>query len=167
MIFVSTGTVSFPFVRLVDAVINFYRKRPSEKLVIQSGPYDPVSPAKHIVIKPYFSFERMLSYYRSASQVISAAGEVSVFLILRNARKVPIFVPRLKKYKEHVDDQQLMIGRYLQKHNLAQVVLDISLLKQHLKTKKTKGSKIDKYLASQSPELRKLINNLDQVVSAL
>lgn len=109
----------------------------------------------------------MIEYYKAADLVVSAAGEASVFLILQYSRNIPIFVPRLKRYGEHVDDQQLMIGKYLKKHKLAHVVFDISLLENYLEKKKINRSKIDKHFSSQAQELRRLIANLDKTTSDL
>jgi len=163
MIFVTTGTLSLPFPRLINAIINLYKHQTNEKVIIQTGNYTPSNPAKHIITQPYFSFKQMIKYFQTADLVISAAGEASVFLILQHSKNMPIFIPRLKKFNEHVDNKQLIISRYLKKHQLAQVVTDISLLKNHLKKPKTNPSKINQNSPHKTPHLTNLLQHLSQI----
>jgi len=161
MIFISTGTIYFPFKRLINQVINYYQNNNKEIVIIQSGSSKIKSPAKHIIIKQYFSLKQTIKYLQKANLIISAAGEASVFLTLKHSKNIPIFIPRLKKFKEHVDDQQLIIGKFLQKYKLANVITNISQLKMHIEQEKSKN--INNKSFSQSLETKKLIKNLNKI----
>lgn len=137
MIFVTTGTVGISFKRLVDASLTIFGNT-NEKLIIQSGVYKLNTPYKNVVIKDFFSYEETINLYKKADLIISATGEASVFLILHYSKNGPIFFPRLKKFTEHVDNQQLLIAECIQKNNLAKVAYDIDQLKELVKTKKKK-----------------------------
>ena len=105
----------------------------------------------------------MIKYYQSADLVISATGEASVFLILQHSKNMPIFVPRLKKHNEHVDNKQLIISHYLKKHQLAYIVTDISLLSGYLQKPKTNPSKNNQGSSFKSPQFTNLIQHLDKI----
>ena len=167
LVFVSTGTVSFPFKRLVDAIIEFYKDKPMTNVVIQSGDYKIKAIVKHIEIHPYFPLEKMIKFYKSADLIISAAGEASVFLILKYAKHKPIIIPRLKKYEEHVDDQQFLVANYLKKKKLAYTLLDRNKLKTMLKKHRLKLAKKRKTSLKTSSELARLIKNLNQLTAGL
>jgi len=132
MIFVTTGTTSFPFHRLVNEVVKNFSPKIHEDGIIQSGAYLMNSPVSHITIQPYFSYQEMVRLIKKARVVISAAGEASVFLILQHSENIPIVVPRLDKYHEHVDDQQLLIARFVRKMGWAKVAYNTHDLLRYL-----------------------------------
>lgn len=153
MIFITTGTVSFPFRRLVDKSIDVF-KDIDEEIIIQSGIYKVKPLLKNIKLITYLPFEKTLKLYKSADLIISACGEVSTLLILKNAINKPIFVPRLKQFGEHVDDQQLLIANYFKEKGHAYVIDDISRLGKHISKRNRNNYKESKN------ELNNLIKNL-------
>ncbi len=124
MIFITTGTVTFPFHRLIEAVIDYYIDRSGEKVIVQSGNYFPRRSAKHLHIQSFFSSQMMKKYYQSADLIISAAGEGSVLEILKYSKKKPILFPRLHQFGEHVDDQQLFTAQAVVRQKKAYMALD-------------------------------------------
>ncbi len=164
MIFVSTGTLPLPFARLIDTTIDYFQQIPDQKVIIQTGVYQPpYSFPKHIITKPYFSFNQTIKYYQTANLIISAAGEASVFLILKYANNKPIFVPRLKSFHEHVDNKQLATCNYLKKRQLAKIAIKTHQLTKLLQQKPSKLNQHPKTFLLKSPELNKLINHLHSV----
>lgn len=157
MIFVTTGTVPYPFKRLVDKSVEIFKDK-KEKVIIQAGSYKIKSSSKNIEIVPFLPFEKTLSLYKTADLIISACGEVSVHLILKLAKNTPLFVPRLKKYGEHVDNQQEMIAKYIEKGSLAYVVYDIKQLKRLIDKPGRPNKKF--LLTSKKRGLDTLIKNL-------
>ena len=134
-LFVTVGTVAYPFPRLIESTISFYKKNAGTDLVVQSGTYRPTAYIQAgIVIEPYIPFHRTIDLCAGADVVISAAGEASVLLGLHLAHGKLIFVPRQKIYHEHVDNQQVEIGRYIQKKNLGLVVDDVSDLDEAIRS---------------------------------
>jgi UDP-N-acetylglucosamine transferase subunit ALG13 len=160
MILVAAGTVAYPFKRLVDAAMAFYRDRPQEPVIIQSGTYNASSKRKHITVKPYFPASQMIKLYQKASLIICAAGEASILQILTYSRQRPILVPRLPQFREHVDDQQLRLTRYLVKRRLAYGILDIGKLSHLVETIGRSPVTPKKALTKRSSASRRLIERL-------
>lgn len=159
MILISVGTLALPFKRLVDQAVDLFKDK-KERIVIQSGAYKKKSPSANIVIKPYFSFPRMLALYKRADLVISSCGEASVYLILTHAKNTPVFVPRFKKYGEHLDNQQLLIAKFLEKKGLAYIFYQTPKLSEFIKRKRKKNTSA---LSLTSSELGRLVKNLHKI----
>ena len=109
MIFVTVGTHEQPFNRLVEYVDKL-RKNGSidEEVIIQTGycTYEPQY-CKWSSIIPY---EEMAQNIKNARIVISHGGPAS-FLMALQMGKVPVVVPRMYKYGEHVNDHQVEFAK--------------------------------------------------------
>lgn len=106
MIFVSVGTLHYPFDRLMAAL----RVLPAEELVVQHGSATP--PPGVAEAAPFLSLSEMVAHIDAADQVITHAGCGTIFHAIR-AGHTPVVVPRLKRFGEHVDDHQLELARSL------------------------------------------------------
>jgi len=107
VIFVTLGTLHFPFERLVRAVDSLPGE---EEVVLQcrvTG-HRPVR-ARHVRELP---FDELVQSVRAARAVVCHAGVGSVLTALGNGRR-PIVVPRLRRFGEAVDDHQLHFARRL------------------------------------------------------
>ncbi len=135
MIFVTVGTMSYPFPRLINRVVDIYKKRFHERVLIQCGSYMPNWVSNNITVVPYLTLTDTFRYYATSDVVISSPGEVSFIEVLARAHGKVIFTPRLRKYKEHVDNQQEELGAYIQKRHLAAVVYDFDLLSKAIDSK--------------------------------
>jgi UDP-N-acetylglucosamine transferase subunit ALG13 len=153
MIFVSVGTVSYPFPRLIDAVITLPIQEP---LIIQAGD-NRMKKVSHIDGRTYIPLSEMIVLYEQAELVVSAAGEGSVMMMLQYCRNQPILFPRQKKYSEHVNDQQVEIARAVANKGWAKMAMnDIelgTLIRQPTRTNnyprsKKSNSDVFSYLAS-------------------
>lgn len=123
MIFISAGTVEFPFPRLVSVMYeNLLGKK--EKVIIQSGYGADLRSHKNITVQQFISLQETITYYKKARINISAAGEGSCILLSQFSKNMFYVVPRMRKYNEHVDDQQLEIAEYFSKKKLAMVIED-------------------------------------------
>jgi len=123
MIFISAGTVEFPFPRLVSVMYeNLLGKK--EKVIIQSGYGADLRSQKNITVQQFISLEETIAYYKKARINISAAGEGSCILLSQFSKNMFYVVPRMRKYNEHVDDQQLEIAEYFSKKKFAMVIED-------------------------------------------
>jgi|GEM_PF-5664293 UDP-N-acetylglucosamine transferase subunit ALG13 len=163
MIFVSTGTLPLPFSRLVDTVIDYYQDKPNNHIVIQSGVYQPLSLPSHITCKPFIDFKQTIQLYQKADLVISAAGEASVFLILKHSKNTPIFVPRVKSFHEHVDNKQLTTCSYLKKHQLADIAIETQELINLLMLNRQNSKRNNKKLPHKSSSLNNLVSSLHSI----
>jgi beta-1,4-N-acetylglucosaminyltransferase len=157
MIFVTTGTILIPFKRLVRLMAS-YSARTDEKVVIQSGSCNISLERVNLIISPFFSNQEMIFFYKKARMVIAAAGEGSILQILQYSRNQPVLFPRLTKYNEHVDNQQVLIAKEIQKQNLGKLVFNRNQLVSLLQERPNINRKLNRIM-SPNIELIKLLNN--------
>ncbi|MCR4807846.1 MAG: multidrug MFS transporter [Lachnospiraceae bacterium] len=129
MIYVTVGTHEQPFDRLIECVDTLKEKGIiEEEVIIQSGfsKYE----IKHCMHKSLFDKNDMLMNYEAARFIIMHGGPSSIIQSLQEG-KVPVVVPRQKKFGEHVNDHQLDFCRAVSKrYNNIIMVEDISELKE-------------------------------------
>ena len=99
MIFATVGTHGQPFTRFLSALAGL-----DGEVVVQYGHNDPPAGVSQAVA--FMPFDVLNDHMRRADVVITHAGVGSV-LCAREAGHVPVVVPRLHRYDEHVDDHQL------------------------------------------------------------
>ena len=109
MIFVTVGTHEQPFNRLIECVDKLVEQGViKEEVIIQTGfsTYEP----KHCKWKKMFPYQKMVENVEKARIVITHGGP-STFIMPLQIGKVPIVVPRQKKFAEHVNDHQVEFCR--------------------------------------------------------
>lgn len=121
MIFVTVGTHQQPFHRLMKAL----EVLPAEELFVQYGNAEPPAGVARAVA--FQSFPEMLEAFATADVVVTHAGVGSI-LCATNAGHVPVVVPRLKQYGEHVDDHQVHLIRELERDGRVSVVWEMDQL---------------------------------------
>lgn len=108
MIFLTVGT-QFPFDRLIKSVDQAFDKRLiNEEIFAQIGEtsYKPLN-FESVVSLEKNLFDKRL---REASSVISHAGMGTITMALKNHKPL-LVMPRLKRYREHVNDHQVATAR--------------------------------------------------------
>lgn len=132
MIFVTVGTDTHDFSRLVQAMDEIARTR---KVVIQTG---------HTRYRPrhaaWFAFEdeaAIEDLYRKADVIVTHAGAGSIIRSLSSG-KVPVVVPRLRERGEHINDHQLDLARGLGSRGAVVAVEDVSALEKALTARKAR-----------------------------
>lgn len=132
MIFVSVGTHEQQFNRLVEFVDKMKENGAiNEDVVIQSGfcTYEP----KLCQNSKLFSYQDMVKYVNDARIIITHGGPSS-FIMPLQVGKVPIVVPRKKKYNEHVNDHQVEFSKAVaERQGNIIVVEDIAELENTIK----------------------------------
>lgn len=109
MIFVTVGTHEQPFNRLVEEVDRLRKESTiDDEVVIQRG-YSTFEP-QYCTSFDLISYEDMERYIREARIIITHGGPAS-FLAPLALKKIPIVVPRQKKFNEHVNDHQLEFAK--------------------------------------------------------
>lgn len=111
MIFVTVGTQKQQFVRLLEMLENS-KELKDDEIIVQAGHTKYES--KRLKIFDFISFEEMEKYIDDAEFVICHGGVGSIFTALKKNKKV-LVVPRISKYKEHINDHQLEICKQLEK----------------------------------------------------
>lgn len=128
MIFVTVGTTPYDFSRLIQEMDEIAGTL-NEKVIMQIGlsSYEPKN-------AEYFrttSRKDIQKYYKNAKTIVSHAAAGSI-LMAYHYNKVPILVPRMKKFGEHVDDHQVEGAKEWEVEGM-KVVYDINDLKNILK----------------------------------
>ena len=105
MIFVTVGTHEQQFNRLVE-YMDLWAKDHKEKVVIQTG-YSTYEP-KYCEWSKLYPYDEMVNMVNKARIVITHGGPSS-FIMPLQIGKIPIVVPRQKKFDEHVNNHQRQI----------------------------------------------------------
>jgi UDP-N-acetylglucosamine transferase subunit ALG13 len=147
MIFVTVGTHYKEFERLVKKMDEIAAKI-DEKVIMQIG-YTNYEPKNARWFK-FLSYDEINTFYRKSNLIISHAGAGTLLDIL-NLKKPSIIVPRLKKYGEHIDDQQIELGEALERSKKVIMLRDIENLEEtinKLNLGKIEALKTDKNLVN-------------------
>ena len=105
MIFVTVGTHEQQFDRLIRKIDELRGSGEiNEEVLVQTG-YATYVP-KYCVFKNFFEYSEMIEEVKKAHIVITHGGPSS-FIMPLQVKKIPIVVPRMKKYNEHVNDHQV------------------------------------------------------------
>jgi UDP-N-acetylglucosamine--N-acetylmuramyl-(pentapeptide) pyrophosphoryl-undecaprenol N-acetylglucosamine transferase len=115
LILLSLGTHEQPFPRALDVVAPLSVDEP---LVIQHGSTTP-DPATHNTEWVEFLPPAALRAHIARSSVTIVHGGVGSILLALQAGRVPVVVPRLARFGEHVDDHQVEIAQSLSARGLA------------------------------------------------
>lgn len=131
MIFLTLGSQKFPFNRLlmeVDRLIQ--EKKIADSVIAQIG-YSDYQP-RYFRSQNFIEPAEFQSNLEECDFVITHGGSGTIVTALRFGKKV-IAVPRLAKYKEHVDDHQLEITTAFSQANYILTVTDIAELEHSIR----------------------------------
>ena len=106
MILATVGTHGDPFPRFLDLITEL-----DDEVVLQYG-HNP-RPENFSDAVAFMAFDEMVAHMHAADAVVTHAGVGSI-LCARDAGHVPVVVPRLKRFGEHVDDHQAELSRSLE-----------------------------------------------------
>lgn len=164
MIFVTVGTHEQQFDRLIKEVNRLRRNEDiAEDVIAQTGfsTYEPES----CQWSRFFPYEKMCEYVAEARIVITHGGPSS-FLAPLQIGKVPIVVPRQKRFGEHVNDHQVEFCRAV-KERMGNIILveDVRRLpnvidryEEYRKERKLEGMNHNKFFNEQ---LEAIVRGLD------
>jgi UDP-N-acetylglucosamine transferase subunit ALG13 len=112
MIFVTVGTHEQGFNRLIQAIDGLKNSNfPETDIFIQTG-YSTYKP-RYCQYKDFIRFDEILKRIEDAEMIITHGGTGSIMLVLYR-QKIPVVVPRQKKYDEHIDNHQLIFCKMLE-----------------------------------------------------
>lgn len=160
MIFVTVGTDTNSFNRLLKKVDELIENgKINEEVIMQIGNsnYEP----KNAKWFRFESYEIMKQLNQKARLVITHGGVGSILTALIFGK--PVFaVPRLKKFKEHVDDQQTELVKVLDKEGYVKGIFNLDRLEDEIKTFKVRKMKSTKSLLIN--ELKKQLSNYERQI---
>lgn len=115
MIFVTVGTHEQPFNRLIRYIDKMKEKGLiREEVVVQTG-YSTYEP-RYCRFSKLFPYSEMCRFVKEARIVITHGGPSSFIMPLQEG-KIPIVVPRQKRYGEHVNNHQLEFCRAIEERS--------------------------------------------------
>lgn len=155
MIFVTLGTQKFQFDRLLKYIDEQIENgKIKEKVFAQIGnsTYIP----KNYQYKDFIDKDEFENKINESSLIITHSG-VGTIITALNKDKPVIVVPRLAKFKEHVDDHQLQIAESFSKKNF--VISNGENIDDLIENiKKSKKFKFEKYKSS-NKKIQKIIDD--------
>lgn len=122
MVFVTIGTERFSFDRLIKEIDRLVEENKiNDSVFVQLGfcKYEP----KNCQWKRFLSFDEMVENIKKADLVISHAAS-TFFVCLQNGKR-PILVPRRKRFKEHLDDHQVVFAEKMKELGYDRIVFDV------------------------------------------
>lgn len=132
MIFVTVGTHEQSFERLVRKIDELkINGKIEDEVIIQKGftDYEPKSCISYKLI----GYEEMQKYIEEARIVITHGGPAS-FMAPLSLCKIPIVVPRLKEFEEHVNNHQMdFVKQLVERDNNIIPIYDINDLEDGIK----------------------------------
>ena len=142
MVLVLLGTQKQEFTRLFEMIENSNELK-NEKIVAQSG-YTKYLGDKIDCI-PFMSHDNLIEKIKQANYIICHGGVGTIFDSLYENKKI-IALPRLKKYKEHVNDHQMEVCSKLQEEGYILYLKENESLDEKIKILKSKSLK--KYMCT-------------------
>lgn len=167
MIFVTVGTHEQPFNRLIEYVDKLKEENViSEEVIVQTGfsTYEPIN----CTWSKLYPYSDMVKYVNEARIVITHGGPSS-FIMPLQVGKIPVVVPRQKKFDEHVNDHQVDFAKAVEESqgNIL-VVEDIEKLKDLILNYgsiiKNMPSKMKSNNLQFNKKLEQIVNNILRVV---
>ena len=111
MILVALGTQDKEFIRLPIEIENLINKGIiKDKVIVQIGntKFKTNLPKAKMEVIEFTNMNQMTNLIKSADLIITHGGVATIIEGINYGKKI-IAVPRLKKYKEHVNDHQIQI----------------------------------------------------------
>lgn len=161
MIFVTVGTHEQQFNRLVS-YMDEWASSHDEEVVIQSGfsTYEPKS-AKYSKLYPYKTMVELVDKAR----IVITHGGPSSFIMPLQIGKVPVVVPRMKEFDEHVNDHQLDFARSVaERQGNIIVIEDVTKLSETLDNYETIVNGMKNGLTSNN---EKFCNRFEELVDEM
>lgn len=112
MIFVTVGTHEQPFDRLVKVIDQLKGEGIVQQDIFMQTGYCSYKP-EFCQYKDFIPFDEMMKRMRKAEIVVTHGGTGSIMLVLYH-HKIPVVVPRQKKYDEHIDDHQVVFCKTME-----------------------------------------------------
>lgn len=123
-VFVTVGTDHHIFGRLLGWIEDWAAEHPDATVVVQHGTGPaPASCEGH----EFLTMDEMRAHISAADAVICSCGPGAV-MDARELGRLPIAVPRLARFGEHVDDHQVAFAQHLDRHGIARGAHDATQL---------------------------------------
>jgi len=130
LIFIITGTQKFQFNRLLKEIdILKKNNKISDEIFAQIG-HSTYLPNTYEFVR-FLSDKEFKDRIIKADLVITHGGSAAITTALKCNKKV-LAIPRLRMYKEHIDDHQLEVISKLKQEGLIEMVLELKNLEDSI-----------------------------------
>lgn len=150
MIFIATGSQKFQFNRLLKKIDTLISEGIITEPVLAQTGSSTYHPKNYKCVS--FMSEAEFNEALDESDIIITHGGTGIIINSLKKNKKVIGVPRLRIYKEHVDDHQIQILDQFKKDNYIEVCYNIDNLSDSLK--KVKKNKYESYKSSRDKILK-------------
>lgn len=162
MIFVTVGTHEQPFNRLIEEIDRLIANNIIKDEVFMQIGFSTYVP-KHCKYAKLLSYGEMQKYYKSADVIITHGGPASFIEAVANG-KIPIVVPREKRFCEHVNDHQLIFCRELSRRQFSIYLLeDVTKICEAIDFVKNNSSK-NMFISNNANFKMLLSNEIDKLI---
>jgi UDP-N-acetylglucosamine transferase subunit ALG13 len=151
MIFVTVGSSTIPFDRLLRAID---RLDVDEEIVVQRGA-SRIRPRRAGCVD-FLEFDEFVELVRSARVVVTHGGVGSIMVSLGEQRH-PLVVPRRRAHGEAVDDHQVPFARRAHELGLVTLVNDVDDLEHAIADHPSEGTALSPLQSPIEAELRSYI----------
>ena len=123
-VFVTVGTDHHIFTRLLDWIGQWALQHPDATVVVQHGTGTLPAGCEG---SEFLTMDEMREQISSADAVVCSSGPGAV-MDARELGRLPIAVPRLARFGEHVDDHQVTFAQHLDRQGIARSAHDADQL---------------------------------------
>lgn len=124
MIFLTLGTTSYSFKRLLEGVDQaLITLKSKEILFAQIGVNDYCFRYSHVKVFKEIPFGQMINLFIISRVVVAHGGLGTALLCLSYSKHKPVLVPRIKNLGEHIDNHQIFLVDYLAEKKLVKGIL--------------------------------------------
>lgn len=155
MIFVTLGTQTQKFYRLLDAI---EKSNIKEEIVVQAGGSADYSSKKMKILK-FIDYGEMQYLIDKSDLIITHGGTGSIIMPIQQGKKV-IACARLEKYKEHINDHQTEIVSIFAEEGYILEFKDGDSLDEIIKS--SKSFKPKKYVSNTKKFIKCLQEEIDK-----
>ena len=158
MIFISVGSHKFQFNRLLAEIDRLIENNTiTDKVFAQIGnsDYKPRN-YKYVDFVTQDDFNKLIE---KSDIIITHGGTGVIINSIKKGKKV-IAIPRLSKYKEHVDDHQIQLINEFKELNLIEAIHEVDELEKAIK--KIKEKRYNKYISNTS----KIVESIEKFLGS-
>jgi len=157
LIFVTLGSQKFQFDRLLAQIDELIKDEVIDEEVFAQIGYSKYEP-KNYNFKRFINREEYEAVMNKSDKVITHGGTGAIVGALKKGKKV-IAVPRLSRYKEHVDNHQMQIVKQFSDMNLIIACKDVKDLRE-------KYSEFDNFKEKKyQSNTKSIINSIEEFIT--
>ena len=154
MIIITVGTQKIKF----DRLYGYIKDLKDEEIIVQAGVNKWELP-DNFKVYDYIPYDKMKKYLNTADIIITHGGPSNIIAGIKKNKKV-IVVPRLKKYKEHINDHQLFFANYMSKKKYCFVATTKEEFDKAYKSRK----KLSKFISNNSKFTKSIKKEIDRLL---